>query len=136
MASSSNRSPLVPGTIGEGHSLFYAGLLWLLKGPIPEGHDILCRPRPSRAGSACWSPCVNLIPTGQLDGGHIAYALLGAKQQRVSRIVRRLLFAFGFSISAIKLLLSWRQGASPEHLETALFSGANLDGVGLSSSAF
>jgi membrane-associated protease RseP (regulator of RpoE activity) len=31
---------------------------------------------------------INLLPWGQLDGGHIAFALLGPTQNRVARFVR------------------------------------------------
>jgi membrane-associated protease RseP (regulator of RpoE activity) len=73
----------------EGHSLLYAGLLHLIKGPIPEGHDILL----SRTAFAGWAgllvTMLNLIPALQLDGGHVAYAALGERFHAVSRAVRK-----------------------------------------------
>lgn len=60
---------------------------WILFGPLPEGTDIIIHP----VGFAGWIgllvTSLNLIPVGQLDGGHIAYALLGEKQNIISKIV-------------------------------------------------
>jgi membrane-associated protease RseP (regulator of RpoE activity) len=77
--------PVPPGlSQQEGQSLLY----WLLKrivlGPIPEGHDVFL----SRTALAGWAgfliTLLNLLPWGQLDGGHIAYALLGKAQDRAA----------------------------------------------------
>ena len=118
-------APLVAGGTSEGHSLFYEGLLWLLKGPIPEGHDIFLSPTAFAGWVGLLVTMMNLVPAGQLDGGHVAYALLGPKQDLYSRYVRRGLFLVGLSISAGKGLHAWLQGASSEQLEVALFGGAN-----------
>ncbi len=68
---------------------------WILFGPLPEGTDIIIHP----VGFAGWIgllvTSLNLIPVGQLDGGHIAYALLGEKQNIISKIVFAGLLALG-----------------------------------------
>jgi membrane-associated protease RseP (regulator of RpoE activity) len=42
---------------------------------------------------------LNLIPAVQLDGGHVAYALLGDAYERVSRWMRRMLLPFGIAVA-------------------------------------
>ncbi|MEO6419702.1 MAG: site-2 protease family protein, partial [Polyangiaceae bacterium] len=37
---------------------------------------------------------INLVPVGQLDGGHVAYALFGPRQDKLALIVHRSLLAF------------------------------------------
>ncbi len=41
---------------------------------------------------------INLLPVGQLDGGHVAYALFGAKQDRTAQVVHRAMLAFFFVV--------------------------------------
>lgn len=99
-------SPLIPmphageNVLMEGHSLLYAGLLRILKGPIPSGEDIQL----SKTAFAGWAgllmTMINLIPCLQLDGGHVAYALLGKPQDAVSRWIRRLLPLLGLGVAA------------------------------------
>lgn len=123
--STSEVMPVVEGAHQEGHSLFYRGLLWLLKGPIPEGHDIFLTPTAFAGWVGLLVTMMNLVPAGQLDGGHVAYALLGPRQDRYSRYVRRGLLLAGVLISAGKGLDAWLSDASPERLQIALFGGAN-----------
>jgi membrane-associated protease RseP (regulator of RpoE activity) len=73
----------------EGHSLLYAGLLTALKGPIPAGYDIMLTPTALAGWAGLLVTMINLLPFGQLDGGHIAYALLGPRQDRISAWVIR-----------------------------------------------
>ena len=77
--------------IVEGRSILYLGVLWFLKGPIPEGHDVMLTPTALAGWAGLLVTMINLLPFGQLDGGHVAYALLGPDQNRVSRLVLRLL---------------------------------------------
>ncbi len=74
-------------------------LLWLISrwviGEIPPGHDVLIHP----VGFAGWIgllvTSLNLLPIGQLDGGHVVYALVGEKQKKISKIVFAGLLALG-----------------------------------------
>lgn len=77
--------------IVEGRSILYVGLLWWLKGPIADGYDIMLTPTALAGWAGLLVTMINLIPFGQLDGGHVAYALLGHRQNSVSALVLRAL---------------------------------------------
>lgn len=83
----------------EGHSLLYEALLYALKGPIPAGHDINLSATAFAGWAGLLVTMLNLIPALQLDGGHVAFALLGDKQEKISRVVRKLLFPLGLSVA-------------------------------------
>ena len=68
-----------------GDSLLLKLLTRLVMGPLPTGTDILLHP----VGLAAWFgflvTTLNLIPAGQLDGGHIVYALFGRRHTLISQ---------------------------------------------------
>jgi len=73
-------SPVKPPSgvvLQEGNSLAYLFLKWLVKGPIPEGFDVILHPMALAGWLGFFVTALNLMPLSQLDGGHIVYAVLG-----------------------------------------------------------
>lgn len=109
----------------EGRSLLYLGLLYALKGPIPAGQDIMLTPTALAGWAGLLVTMINLIPIGQLDGGHVAYALLGPRQNRVSEALRRSLVPLGVGVGCVYAAIGyWVEGHRGEQLENDLFAGA------------
>ncbi len=68
-----------------------------LAGPAqPEGMEILLSPVAFGAWGGMLVTMINLVPVGQLDGGHVAYALFGTRQDKIGLIVHRSLLVFFF----------------------------------------
>jgi membrane-associated protease RseP (regulator of RpoE activity) len=80
------RFPEGEDVIFFGEPLLLKALAWLRFGTLPDGQDITLHP----VGFAAWwgmlATALNLLPFGQLDGGHIAYAVLGRRSRYVSAL--------------------------------------------------
>jgi membrane-associated protease RseP (regulator of RpoE activity) len=59
-----------------GEPILFKLLTYLTFGPLPDGVDIALHPVAFAGWVGIFITALNLIPIGQLDGGHILYALL------------------------------------------------------------
>jgi membrane-associated protease RseP (regulator of RpoE activity) len=109
----------------EGRSLLYLGLLAVIKGPIPDGHDIMLTPTALAGWAGLLVTMMNLAPVGQLDGGHVAYSLFGARQVDYSRRFRWLLLLVGALIGVLGALRAQLAGADIERVTEGLLAGVH-----------
>jgi len=99
------------GGLNLGDSLLFSSLAQMVLGVTPSDSDILLSPVAFAGWIGLFVTSINLIPVGQLDGGHIAYALLGEKQKFVSILLiivmgfLGLLLWEGWAIWAVLLLI-------------------------------
>ncbi len=71
----SSVGPIVPGIPRFGEPLLLKWLFQLRFGEIPPGHDVYLHPMAWAGWVGLFITSLNLLPIGQLDGGHILYAL-------------------------------------------------------------
>jgi len=79
-----------------GDSLLFSLLSRLVMGVPPASHEILLHPVAFAGWIGLFVTSLNLIPIGQLDGGHISYAFLGERHKFISVILVGTLLLFGF----------------------------------------
>jgi membrane-associated protease RseP (regulator of RpoE activity) len=90
--------PIPPGSLMEGNSILYLAIKYLIFGRILPGHglDVSLNPVAWAAWGGLLITSLNLLPIGQLDGGHTLYALLGKRAWPVAFGVVLLLLVMGF----------------------------------------
>ncbi len=90
--------PIPPGSLMEGNSILYLAIKYLIFGRILPGHglDVSLNPVAWAAWGGLLITSLNLLPIGQLDGGHTLYALLGKRAWPVAFGVVLLLVVMGF----------------------------------------
>lgn len=107
------------GYMQEGQSLLYVLLKRLAVGEIPAGHDVWLHPTAYAGWFGLLLTMLNLLPWGQLDGGHIAYALLGERQHKVASFFRwALLGLVGYNL--VRFVLPVLLGRSELALSMAI----------------
>ena len=92
-------SKVVPGIAEQGDLVFGSPLLlWLASNlvfPGVDAADLYLHPIARAAWVGLLATALNLLPIGQLDGGHILYAFFGRQHRRLSQIFAVLLAAVG-----------------------------------------
>ena len=67
-----------------GEPLLFKAAAWLIWGAVPDGHSLNMHPMAFAAWFGLLATALNLFPVGQLDGGHISYAVLGRRSTAVT----------------------------------------------------
>jgi membrane-associated protease RseP (regulator of RpoE activity) len=91
-----------PETISViGKPLLFRAVRWLVFGPIPDGSIVNLHPMVWASWFGMLATALNLLPFGQLDGGHITYAALGRSSTKIS------LLTVGSAVVMTYFSLSW-----------------------------
>ncbi|QWR76774.1 site-2 protease family protein [Candidatus Magnetomonas plexicatena] len=78
-----------------GDSILFTFMSKLILGTPPAGHDIMLNSVAFAGWIGLFITSLNLLPVGQLDGGHIAYAVTDIGHKWSSRVVVVVLFCMG-----------------------------------------
>ena len=89
--------PIDEGTTLEGTSVLYSALKFTIFGRwLPHGtEDVQLHPIAFAAWYGLLVTMINLVPIGQLDGGHVMRAWLGDRHERLSAVFHWALLAIG-----------------------------------------
>jgi membrane-associated protease RseP (regulator of RpoE activity) len=92
-----------PMTLGE--PLLLKFFERVLVGKLAAGYDLLIHPLGFAGWVGLFVTALNLLPIGQLDGGHIIYAVFGRKSRHIHRILILMLLLFSVFYNAGWLIL-------------------------------
>lgn len=67
-----------------GEPLLFRAAEWMVWGPVADGYSLNLHPMAFAAWFGLLATALNLFPIGQLDGGHISYAVLGRRSTAVT----------------------------------------------------
>jgi membrane-associated protease RseP (regulator of RpoE activity) len=98
-----NITPPESERIALGSSILFSFIADMVKGQLPDGYSLMLHPIAFAGWIGLLVTGLNLIPAGQLDGGHIAYALLGKWHVTVAKIAFISLLLLGIFTSRIWL---------------------------------
>lgn len=88
-------APVPEGAMPMGDTLVIILAEWLFHPTIPSGHDVMLHPLGMAGWFGCFLTALNLLPVGQLDGGHIAYVTYGKSWNRIAPAVFGALLVLG-----------------------------------------
>ncbi len=117
------------GLLILGDSLLIQGASALFHPNMGEGMELFLHPIALAGWVGCLLTALNLLPMGQLDGGHLLYAALGEKARPLAMLFFMALVAAGIMLFPGWLLLAglvWWMGLShPPILEGKPATGAD-----------
>ncbi|HZR82793.1 MAG TPA: site-2 protease family protein [Candidatus Binatia bacterium] len=84
------------GGLSLGNSLLFNALTRLVVGVGPDDATILLHPIALAGWFGIFVTFLNLLPVGQLDGGHVVYALFGRRHRHIARLFLVVVLGMGF----------------------------------------
>ena len=91
------RYETVDAGINLGSSMFFSFMSWIVHGSLPDEVNLVLHPIAFSGWIGLLVTCLNLLPVGQLDGGHVAYAVIGQKQRVVAKVIIAVLVVIGIT---------------------------------------
>lgn len=124
------------GEIALGPSFLFLHMIRLFIEVPPKGWTVTLHPMAVAGWLGFFVTALNLIPAGQLDGGHIAYAVLGRRQNTVAFLVVLALFCLAvlfvqpmWAFWAVLLLVMGYRHPPPLNDLTRLDAGRFVVGI-------
>jgi membrane-associated protease RseP (regulator of RpoE activity) len=113
--------PVEDGTLVYGSPLLVKLMYGWMHGPIPAGHYIAYHPIAFAGWFGLLITSINLVPIGQLDGGHIIYGMLRKKAHWISTavLVAAIWASIHFKLPMWWLMLGLIAFMGPRHPPTA-----------------
>lgn len=98
------------GVLSFGEPLILKWMITLVHGPLAENQEIVLNPMLFAGWVGIFITALNLIPIGQLDGGHILYTLIGKRANIAARLflfsaIGYMIYSNEFAYSLLILLL-------------------------------
>ena len=136
--------PTDGGGVTLGEPLLFQGLAGMTLGPLSASTTVYLHPTAFAGWFGLLVTALNLLPVGQLDGGHIAFAVLGRHASRVSIATLAGVGLLAFRSwswvvwGALVVLMLWRSGwthapteedvtpLGPGRLAVAILAGLSL----------
>ncbi len=107
----------IPDAISFGSSLLLYLISKIVLNVDPEKYEILMHPVAFAGWIGLLVTMLNLLPIGQLDGGHVTYALFGEKHATISKVTIPVLVLMGIFLwlgwlfwAAIMIFVSYKTG--------------------------
>ena len=110
------------GGFSLGEPLLLKAAAWLIWGSVPDGYSLNLHPMAFAAWFGLLATALNLFPVGQLDGGHISYAVLGRRSTTVT--IGSICIAIGLTFFSTSwavwtfLLIAMTLAMGPRHPRT------------------
>jgi membrane-associated protease RseP (regulator of RpoE activity) len=79
-----------------GEPLIFKAVAWAFWGRVSEGQTLNLHPMGFAAWAGCFLTAINLLPIWQLDGGHIAYSVVGRRARYVTFVGTLAMIALTF----------------------------------------
>ena len=108
----------VQGALMLGDSILMKILTWITHPGLLENQDIMLHPIAFAGWIGLLVTMLNLLPIGQLDGGHVAYAMMGEKQGWVAKaafaaLIPLSFFSLNWLVWGILILILMRSTKHP-----------------------
>ena len=90
-----------------GEPILFDLLTRMVIGNIPDTYDIVLHPIAFAGWVGLLITALNLIPIGQLDGGHVAYAMFGERQHMIAAILILPILLYLGVLSILTIAFPW-----------------------------